>query len=203
MATASVFAACGFFIRRHFLDQDTCSRLMTEAAHAPGERGRLIRNGLDGILAEESRKVWSAQVSRATRSDVRQRLEALVPELERHFGERLAGCETPGFLIYDPGAFFASHTDAGHDAPAIASRRISAIVFLNQASGRSSDEGYRGGSLRFHGLLDGDAWRACPLPLEAESGMLVAFRADILHEVQPVTHGRRFSVVTWFHAPTS
>jgi predicted 2-oxoglutarate/Fe(II)-dependent dioxygenase YbiX len=34
-----------------------------------------------------------------------------------------------------------------------------------------------------------------------EEGLLVAFRAETLHEVRPVTHGVRFSVVTWFRGP--
>jgi hypothetical protein len=37
-------------------------------------------------------------------------------------------------------------------------------------------------------------------PLIAEPGLLIAFPSDKWHEVKPVSHGRRFTVVTWFHA---
>jgi len=171
---------------------------MAEASEAPVERGRLVKEGIDGILDEATRRVSSANVSKSTRSYVKQRLLDIVPELETHFGVPLAGCETPGFLVYDKGAFFAPHRDTGpEDPPDIRRRVISAIVFLNRQSTGGLD-GYEGGTLRFHGLLDGPQWAACPLPLESEPGMLVAFRSDVLHEVQPVTMGRRFTIVTWF-----
>jgi SM-20-related protein len=32
-----------------------------------------------------------------------------------------------------------------------------------------------------------------------EPGLLVAFRSDTVHEVLPVTHGERFTVVSWFN----
>jgi len=174
---------------------------MTEASDVPGERGRLVRNGVDGVLDETTRRVSSASLCKATQTDVKRRFLEMVPELETHFGVALDGCETPGFLIYDAGAFFAPHTDTGpEDPPDIRRRRVSAIVFLNRQSIERSDDAYSGGTLRFHGLLDGPEWAACPLPFEPEPGMLVAFRSDLLHEVQPVASGRRFTVVTWFVA---
>jgi predicted 2-oxoglutarate/Fe(II)-dependent dioxygenase YbiX len=132
---------------------------------------------------------------------VKQRLLGIVTELETHFATPLAGCETPEFLIYDAGAFFAVHRDTGPGDPSEIRRRlVSAIVFLNVPSSEPSGDGYGGGTLRFHGLLDGPRWAACPLSFEPDPGMLVAFRSDALHEVQPVTFGRRLTIVTWFLA---
>jgi SM-20-related protein len=34
--------------------------------------------------------------------------------------------------------------------------------------------------------------------LIGEPGLLVAFRSDVLHEVEAVTHGERYSIVSWF-----
>ncbi|MCA1578026.1 MAG: 2OG-Fe(II) oxygenase [Acidobacteria bacterium] len=31
-----------------------------------------------------------------------------------------------------------------------------------------------------------------------ERGTLIAFRAETTHEVTPVTHGERYSMVSWF-----
>lgn len=201
MASAQVFVQFGFFVRKHFFDPGRCRGLMAAASEAPIERGRLVKDGVDGVLDERSRRVSSASLDKATRSLVKQSFLEMVPELETHFGIALAGCETPGFLIYDTGAFFAPHRDTGpDDPPDIRRRRVSAIVFLNPQSIEPSDNAYGGGTLRFHGLLDGPEWAACPLPFEPDPGMLVAFRSDVLHEVQPVTVGRRFTVVTWFLA---
>jgi SM-20-related protein len=170
-------------------------------SETPSEPGRLVKHGVDGVLDEKMRRVSSASVGKATRTRVKQRFLEIVREVETHFGTPLAGCESPGFLAYDNGAFFAPHRDKGpHDPPDIRRRVVSAIVFLNQPCSEREDDGYGGGMLRFHGLLDGPDWAACPFPFEPELGMLVAFRSDVLHEVQPVTFGRRFTVVTWFLA---
>ena len=201
MASVQLFVQRGFLVRKLFFAPEYCRRLMAEASVVPSERGRLVRNGVDGVLDETTRSVSSASLSKATRTDLRQRFVEMVPEVETHFGVALAGCEAPGCLVYDAGAFFAPHTGTGpEDPPAIRRRRVSAIVFLNRQSTERSDGTFCGGTLRFHGLLDGPEWTACPLPFESEPGMLVAFRSDLLHEVRPVTSGRRFTVVTWFLA---
>jgi SM-20-related protein len=202
MPSPSAFVHCGFFVRWQFLDGEYCARLTAEMAAVPGAPGRLVRDGVDDVLDERTRKVFSAAVSRATRSQLKRRFCELVPELETHFGTPLQGCETPGFLIYDAGAFFAPHRDTGpEDPPEIHRRLISAIVFLNPQYSSPAEDGYTGGTLRFHGLLKGPEWEACPLPFDGEPGMLVAFRSDVWHEVQPVSAGRRFTVVTWFLSP--
>jgi SM-20-related protein len=201
MPSGDFFLQCGFLVRKRFLDPESCRRLIAETSKAPSERGRLVKAGVDDILDEKTRRVSSASVCKDTRTRVKQRFHEMVPEVEAHFGTPLAGCETPGFLVYDEGAFFAPHRDTGPDDPSdIRRRRISAIVFLNQQSRERSDDGYGGGTLRFHGLFDGPNWAACAFSLEPDPGMLVAFRSDVLHEVQPVTFGRRFTVVTWFLA---
>jgi 2-oxoglutarate-Fe(II)-dependent oxygenase superfamily protein len=59
----------------------------------------------------------------------------------------------------------------------------------------------------------GDLWRADPgqtfydlldgvksgLTVDAEPGTVVAFSSEMRHGVLPVSHGERFTVVTWFH----
>ena len=39
--------------------------------------------------------------------------------------------------------------------------------------------------------------RQVGLPLVGESGLLVAFDSNLTHAVTPVTHGERYTVVTW------
>jgi predicted 2-oxoglutarate/Fe(II)-dependent dioxygenase YbiX len=34
--------------------------------------------------------------------------------------------------------------------------------------------------------------------LKPEEGLLIAFSARMMHEVQPVTRGNRYSIVTWY-----
>jgi predicted 2-oxoglutarate/Fe(II)-dependent dioxygenase YbiX len=35
-------------------------------------------------------------------------------------------------------------------------------------------------------------------PLQPEEGLLIAFPSRMMHEVQPVTRGKRYSIVTWY-----
>src|SRR5215471_12816180 len=201
MPSAAFFANLGFFVRRNFVDVDDRERLMAEAAQAPCERCLVVRHGTDDVLDDGFRNASSALVSKTTRLHMRQRFAGLTTELEAHFGTALAGSEAPGFLIYDAGSFFAAHTDMGNEDPdEIRRRRISAILFLNGPSGDALAGGYGGGTLRFHRLLDGPHWEACPFAFEPEPGMLVAFRSDVVHEVLPVTFGRRFTILPWFLA---
>jgi SM-20-related protein len=200
MPSAAFFASLGFFVRASFVSAEECRQLIFEASEAPHEPCRVVRHGVDDVLDEHVRNTTSALVSRETRLRLKQRFIDVVPELETHFRTALAGSETPGFLIYDAGAFFAAHSDAGAvDPPDIRRRRVSAVLFLNAPSADPGTGTYGGGVLKFHRLLDGPHWEGCSFAFERpEPGMLVAFRSDLVHEVLPVTFGRRFTVVTWF-----
>jgi predicted 2-oxoglutarate/Fe(II)-dependent dioxygenase YbiX len=35
------------------------------------------------------------------------------------------------------------------------------------------------------------------IPISGEPGLLIGFRADTVHEVRPVTRGRRYAVLSW------
>ncbi len=200
MPSADFFARLGFFVRRDFLDRDSCERLIAEVNESPREPCLVVRKGVDSVLDQRTRATSSALVPRTTRLRLKQRFVELTSQLEAHFGTPLAGSETPGFLVYETGAFFATHADTGpDDPPEIRARRVSAILFLNGPSGHATD-GYSGGTLRFHRVLDGPEWEACPLPFDPEPGTLLAFRSHVVHEVLPVTCGRRLTVVTWFPA---
>jgi predicted 2-oxoglutarate/Fe(II)-dependent dioxygenase YbiX len=121
-------------------------------------------------------------------TDVRGRLGALQPELASFFGETLQGCDGPNFLAYGAGCFYTPHIDSGTH---YVRRRVSAVLFLNA-------EDYTGGELTFHGLIPDEPWRLCPLPLEPEPGLLVAFPSALRHEVRPVRSGWRYTAVAWF-----
>jgi SM-20-related protein len=46
--------------------------------------------------------------------------------------------------------------------------------------------------------MDDERARSVGFPLIGEAGLLLAFRPNLVHEVTPVTHGERCTVVTWF-----
>jgi predicted 2-oxoglutarate/Fe(II)-dependent dioxygenase YbiX len=37
-------------------------------------------------------------------------------------------------------------------------------------------------------------------PVIGEPGTLVAFRSETTHEVTPVTHGQRYTIVSWYRS---
>jgi predicted 2-oxoglutarate/Fe(II)-dependent dioxygenase YbiX len=195
MPSVQLFEHVGLFVRSHFLTPSACADLQAALAPTAWTSGKVARESEPECLDESVRKVRRLDVDRALWTSIRERLLALKPELERHFHCELTGCDGPDFLAYDRGAFYAPHADCGVH---YRTRRVSIVIFLNDASETPGDTGYAGGDLTFYGLLKGRAWENCPLPLSGQAGLLVAFSSDIVHEVRPVTAGERYSIVGWF-----
>lgn len=118
------------------------------------------------------------------------------PALEEHFRVSLKRYHGPDFLSYGEAAFYRHQCDTSPGAPAeILRRLVSVVIFFQQESAQPSERCYGRGVLTFYDLLDGAEGKKCAFALDAEPGLLVAFRSDT---VQPVTHARRFIVVAWF-----
>ena len=102
--------------------------------------------------------------------------------------------EGASFIRYLPGGFYRPHRDRGTDPEwELAARRAVALVlFLNTSRDAGAGGDFDGGVLRlFMSHQDVDV-----IP---EAGLLVAFRADALHEVTEVRGGIRDAVVDWFY----
>jgi len=117
--------------------------------------------------------------------------------LARRFGHALSSCEPPQFLRYLAGDFFVPHQDGNtpliHDHSRF--RKVSAVIFLSAFAEEPAPESYGGGALVLHGPYSGPPLRVSLAP---EPGTLVCFRAETTHEVLPVTHGERFTIVSWY-----
>jgi SM-20-related protein len=176
----------GLFLNRSFLDAETCAKLLAEVNSSPATQAPVYIEGTEGVIHETVRKTTSLHPSDETFSEMWNRLFQQKPLLEDHFGESLADCERPQFLRYEKGDFFVRHQDGNThqlDFDHLRIRRISIVVFLNDS--------FNGGALKFH---DG----ATTFDLLGETGLLVAFRADLFHEVVPITSGERFTMISWF-----
>lgn len=128
---------------------------------------------------------------------IAQLLLSRMPEIGAHFGVELTTCEPPQFLRYETGDFFVAHQDGNtpliHDDTRF--RKVSAVIFLSQPSVDPAPDTYGGGELIFHGPYSGPMLR---VPMQPAPGTLVAFRSETTHEVAPVTHGERYTIVAWF-----
>jgi SM-20-related protein len=180
-----------------FLDAGACAELQAELRQAGGGRATVLGQSAAASVQPLVRSTTRAAVPPATRERVMRLLAERKAAFERHFGLALGPCEQPQFLRYLPGDFFVAHQDG--NTPLIFDqsrfRRISVVIFLRRQSEDPAPETYGGGSLVFHGPYPDFARR---VPVAPAPGTLVAFRAETTHEVTPVTHGERITIVSWY-----
>ncbi len=149
--------------------------------------------GQSMTLESDARRASSVDVDDDTLTLVEAALDRERDAIAAFFGVSLAGREGAGFIRYAPGGFYRPHRDAGElpSWPAAARRRISVVVFLNTCRELPGPREFSGGVLR---LLE-----ETPVDVVPRQGQLVAFRADALHEVNPVLAGTRDVIVDWFY----
>jgi SM-20-related protein len=197
MPKADFFATLGLFVVKDFFDDEAGHQLRREVSTVARKAATIAGEKLD----ENVRRAGWAQMSEATVSWVKDRFLAVKPQLEAHFDVGLSDCQRPQFLVYGCGGFYHPHTDNTSETDAaryVRERRVSVVTFLNGQSERPGEGCFGGGALTFYGLLSGPRLKAHGLPLRGEPGLLVAFRSDVFHEVAPVTHGERMTIVSWF-----
>jgi len=200
MPTADFFCKFGLFAVEGFFDRDLCSQLRAEM-RAGISSVALVGSGREFVVDRQFRSVNQVQVNDVSTALVRTRLIGVKPDLERHFDVTLTDCQGPQFLHYVTGDFYQCHRDRRSDQNASAmskSRLISAVIFLNGTSTEPRDGMYGGGALTFYGLLDDPIGGSLGFPLEADEGLLIAFRADVPHSVAAVTHGDRYTIAGWY-----
>jgi predicted 2-oxoglutarate/Fe(II)-dependent dioxygenase YbiX len=160
----------------------------------------VLKAGIPTVDEEARRTVRVAMPADAT-ALVMGRLEAIRPALEERFGEERLAWDGLQFLVYRPGDYFRPHRDhsaePGHELTL--RRRVAVVVCLNGSSEPpgADAETFDGGTLTFYGLLGDPRLRDVGYPLRAETGLLVAFRPSVLHEVTPVSRGQRHTLVAW------
>ena len=198
---ADFFQRFGFFARAGLLDPEECASLGEEMAGAAAKVSTVAEGDTADEVDEGQRSSKWAQVSDETAGTAAGAAASLKPMLAEHFGREFSGCQPAQFLIYREGDFFGAHHDTSDDDKAadfVRERRVSVVLFVNGGSEEPAPESYGGGALTFYGLM-GEGGESVGLPVDAEPGLAVAFPSETLHGVSPVTHGQRFTVVTWFH----
>lgn len=194
-----IFTSLGLYLKKDFLDASLCEEIRAQMKAQASEAG-YVKTTDSYVVDLNARRTQVADVPIDYAYMIKDRLEKLKPAIEDHFTEHLDLQEKPQFLLYEPGGHYAPHRDIPSEpvekGARITGRLVSIIIFLNDRTGPQS---YSGGELVFYGLASDPQWKDYGLPLEAETGLLVAFRSETLHEVRPVTSGERYTIVTWFH----
>ncbi|HLM58671.1 MAG TPA: 2OG-Fe(II) oxygenase [Pyrinomonadaceae bacterium] len=205
MPKADFFKNFGIYAEPNFLDGETCARLVAGLEGGGRAPAQVYKDHYAREVDERARRTVRVAAPAAVTSELRARLSGLRAALEESFGLALGDCEEPEFLAYGPGDFFRPHQDAaphGQVHEYLKRRSVSAVLFLNGQREEPAPGSFCGGSLVFYGLVKDARAAGLGFPLEAEPGLLVAFPSDTLHEVTPVTHGDRYTVVTWFAGET-
>jgi SM-20-related protein len=201
MADAEFLRRLGLFVEPNFLDPQLCEEYRSEMKRVGGKPATVSAHAEDEV-DENHRRTRQADMSEATTAALQARLEAVKPAIEKHFGRSLSEVQKPQFLTYRTGDFFRPHSDNSDEedaAEGVKRRQVSVVSFLNDESAEPAQGCYGGGHLTFYGLL-GDESDDSPIgiPIEGKAGQLVAFPSEMLHGVGAVTHGERYTIVSWF-----
>ena len=184
------------YLVNNFFDVESCRELIAEMRSSPASPAVTYGQESSGEVNKRVRKVTRAQPPEKTITRVTQRLMDHRERIAEHFGVSLSRCEEPQFLCYRTGDFFVAHQDGNTGLVSLdtdKSRLVSVSIFLNRQSEELEADSYGGGSLVF------SDWRSNKrFELAGEAGKLVAFRSELTHEVVPVMHGERYSIVSWF-----
>lgn len=193
--TFNILSKFGIFVSEDFLDAGFCADLRAAASVAAMDQAAIYTKG--AIRVDETvRRTKSAKITEPAVSGLKARLLSLKPSLETHFNLTLKGCNEPHLLVYRESDFFNPHRDNNRDPT---ERRVSVVIFLNRESKEIAPDCYGGGSLVLYELMDDPRCKEIGFPVVGKEGLLVAFAADRIHGVTPVTYGERLTIVTWFY----
>lgn len=191
--------AYDLLVAHEFLTESICRNIISESSRSESRPATVYGRIDSGSVDERVRKTSRLTVSPQTLESLNQRLLEYKSKVEEHFHISLRDCEEPQFLRYDVGDFFVAHQDGNTGMIRLASdaeRRISFSLFLNEQSEDAKPGTYSGGSLKFSDYRKPPPDREFCMPVE--TGLLVAFRSELTHEVTPITRGQRYSIVSWY-----
>jgi hypothetical protein len=170
-------------------EPDFCASLVTEYNLLGGTDSGFVRSDEQGrtvsVVDHAHKRRGDLVITDADlRAGMKQRIERrLLPEIRRAFQFTATRVERYLVACYDAesGGHFRPHRD--NTTKGTAHRRFAVTINLNS--------GYRGGDLRFPEF--GDATHRPPL------GGAIVFSCSLLHEVTPVTEGRRYCTVPFLY----
>jgi len=147
---------------------------------------RLVNGLTTGVMDDSFKRRRDAVIEdEGLMAGIRARLrERLIPEIQRAFAFKVTRVERYIVAAYDAseGGHFRAHRD--NDSPGTAHRRFACSINLNA-------EDFEGGDLRFPEY----GTRTYRPP----TGGAVVFSCSLLHEVSPITRGRRYATLPFLY----
>ena len=192
MTAAKGSNALPLYTETGFLDAALCERVRRAMDVGGLEQAEI----LDGTIEPRSqvRRAWSIDPEAAVIAEIERRLDLRRDAVARFFQLDLTAREGAGFVRYPEGGFYAPHRDRATDAswPDAARRAVAIVAFLNSSTREGPDGEFSGGTLRLFAGRN-------VVEIHPRRGLLVAFHADLLHEVTEVRGGTRDAIVDWFY----
>ncbi len=172
------------------LSRDFCRTLIETFEASPAVDGSVATIGCDGTPqarvdpAKKRRRDMPVLPENPLHTQLRELLlRRCAPPIAAAFQARVGHTDRILIARYDDsGGYFRRHRD--NVAQNVAFREFAISVNLNA-------EDYEGGNLRFPEFND-HTYRP-------STGAAIIFSASLLHEAMPVTHGRRYVLLTFFH----
>ena len=145
---------------------------------------------------EHTEKIRSSKIVFIKDMWLKQELDSIVQYANKSWGFNLSHQEDVQFTEYEPRGHYNWHNDSIKNPMDLKNmqRKLSMIVQL------SKPENYVGGDLRFNlrGLdgVNSDSVMSPPPEFKLQ-GSLVIFPSFLWHKVEPITSGKRYSLVMW------
>jgi SM-20-related protein len=196
---SALIAKFDLLLAPHFLEESICQSILEQTSSAFFAPATVYGSSDSGGVDERVRRASRLSPSGNTVNLVKHRLMDYKHEVERHFQLSVQDVEEPQFLRYRVGDFFVAHQDGNTGLIRLnteSERKISIVIFLNRQTDEPVAGTYGGGSLKFSDYRAEPSYRE--YSVQGEAGLFVAFRAELTHEVIPVTHGERYSIVSWY-----
>ena len=183
-------SGAGVFAVPEFLDEATCRLIRRRMNEGIPEAAEVLDRGVE----QSVRRASNIEVEPGVIEDIERRLDRASAGVSTFFGVALGGREGASFLRYGEGGFYKPHRDRGEspDWPDAMRRQVAVVVFLNSSRGLDAHGDFSGGDLQL--FVDSD-----PLDVSPCRGLLVAFPADVLHQVTQVSDGTRDAIVDWYY----
>jgi SM-20-related protein len=175
------------------LDDLACAEIRAAMDRGVPEAAEILDREIE--RQDDVRRTSHIEVDAAILRRLERTLDEQRGPVEQFFGLRLPSREGVSLLRYNDGGFFKPHRDHGYvdSWPGAARRRVSLVLFLCTSQELDPGGTFAGGALRLYA----DDRRTPPRDVHPRAGTLVAFSSTTLHEVLPVRHGVRDTVVDW------
>jgi predicted 2-oxoglutarate/Fe(II)-dependent dioxygenase YbiX len=180
------------FIAENFIEAHVCSELKAAAKQSSAAPAQVTKS--TGRVDLDMRRTSRLFLPAEKEVQITSYLQKLKPQLETYFDLELKGFENFQFLLYREGDFYKRHADKNDRVESpdyIKARQISVVIFLNHETLSDDPDGYEGGTLVI--WSHGEALR-----VQGETGKVIAFPSNLMHQVEAVKARERYSLVSWY-----